>query len=172
MNKVKLGDVFSFPETVNEYATRVVAGLVITLSAIILTTQNIWLLGFLAYGFWARVLTGPTLSPMGLLATKGIIPALGNLRKTTIGAPKRFAQGIGVIFSSSALWTALSGFWLLTVWLLSILTLFATLEAVIGFCAGCWVFKYLIRWHIIPENICIQCQNLELSLSEENTVHL
>ena len=104
MNKVKLGDVFSFPETVNEYAARVVAGLVITLSAIILTTQNIWLLGFLAYGFWARVLTGPTLSPMGLLATKGIIPALGNPRKPTIGTPKRFAQGIGVIFSSSALW--------------------------------------------------------------------
>ena len=103
MNKVKLGDVFSFPETVNEYAARVVAGLVITLSAIILTTQNIWLLGFLTYGFWARVLTGPTLSP-GLLATKGIIPALGNPRKTTIGAPKRFAQGIGVIFLSSALW--------------------------------------------------------------------
>ncbi len=170
MNKKRFEEVFSFPETVNEYAARVVAGLVVALCAFILATQNILVLGFLAYGFWARVLTGPTLSPLGLLATKGIIPALGNPHKTTLGASKRFAQGIGVIFSTSALVSALWGTWIIAFWLLGILSIFATLEAVLGFCAGCWVFGYLIRWHIIPEKICIQCQNIEISLSEENII--
>ena len=157
--KTLLGEVYSFPETVDEYAARVVAGLVVALCAIILTTQNIWVLGFLIYGFWARVFTGPTLSPFGLLATKGIIPALGNPRKTTIGAPKRFAQGIGVIFSTSALVSGILGHWIIAYWLLGILAIFATFEAVFGFCAGCWGCWYLIRWHIIPEKICIQCKN-------------
>ena len=93
------------------------------------------------------------------IATKGIIPALGNPHKTTIGVPKRFAQGIGVIFSTSALVSGILGHWIIAYWLLGILAIFSTLEAVFCFCAGCWGFGYLIRRHIIPEKICIQCKN-------------
>ncbi len=35
-----------------------------------------WLIVVLAYGFVARVLTGPTLSPLGQLVTRVLTPAL------------------------------------------------------------------------------------------------
>ena len=59
---------FSFPNPVNEKAARVVAGVVLATVIAILATGAYWLLIPLAYGFWARVLTGPTLSPLGWLA--------------------------------------------------------------------------------------------------------
>jgi len=46
----------------------------------------------LAYGFWARVLTGPTLSPLGQLATRVVAPRLPVEPKLVPGPPKRFAQ--------------------------------------------------------------------------------
>ena len=148
VKKETLSGIFSFPEVVNEYAARIVALLVLGLCIIIVITENMWLLGFLTYGFWARVLTGPTLSPLGLIVTKGIIPAFGNPRKSVIGPPKRFAQAIGVLFSTSALIIAIMGHWSIS--------------------AGCWVFGHLIRLRIIPEKFSIRCQNLEFSLSQES----
>ena len=56
----------------------------------------------LAYGFIARVLTGPTLSPLGQLVTKVITPRLPFDSKPVAGPPKRFAQGVGVAFSVTA----------------------------------------------------------------------
>ncbi|EKO27284.1 PF14340 domain protein [Leptospira interrogans str. UI 12621] len=47
----------NFPDTVNEYAARSVAGLVVILSVITLFTQSIWLNLVLLYGFTARVYT-------------------------------------------------------------------------------------------------------------------
>ena len=48
----------------NEKAARLVAGVVAITGLVILATGAYWLLIPLAYGFWARVLTGPTLSPL------------------------------------------------------------------------------------------------------------
>src|SRR6185436_2816220 len=62
---------FSFPNPVNEKAARVVAGVVMVVALITLLTSAYWLLVPLTYGFWARVLTGPTLSPLGQFATRG-----------------------------------------------------------------------------------------------------
>lgn len=56
---------FSFPNPVNEKAARTVASVVLITVIVILATGAYWLLIPLAYGFWARVLTGPTLSPLG-----------------------------------------------------------------------------------------------------------
>jgi hypothetical protein len=66
---------FSFPNPLNEKAARVVGGVVAIAGVVILVTAARWLLIPLAYGFWARVLTGPRLSPLGRLAS-GVI-ALG-----------------------------------------------------------------------------------------------
>ena len=70
------GNLFSFPNPVNEYAARTVAACVLILTLI--TSLTLWLpiAVFLAYGFTARVLTGPTLSPIGLLATRVIVPSI------------------------------------------------------------------------------------------------
>src|ERR1700755_3170243 len=98
----------AFPNPVNEKAARVVAGVVLATSVAILVTGAHWLLIPLTYGFWARVLTGPTLSPLGWAAQNVIAPRLG-ARRPVPGPPKRFAQLMGAIMSSAALVLALIG---------------------------------------------------------------
>ena len=101
--KTRLQEVFSFPHPVNETAARLVAGMVVALSASIIVFEAYWLLPLLVYGFLARVLTGPTLSPMGLMASKVLAPRLNLPGKLVSGPPKRFAQTIGLLFSLTAL---------------------------------------------------------------------
>ena len=90
--------VFSFPHPVNEVAARMVAGMVVLLSLAIIAFDLPWLLFVLVYGFLARVLTGPTLSPMGLLATRVLVPLLGRTRHgpspvLPSGLPRRSGWG-------------------------------------------------------------------------------
>ena len=111
----------------------------------------------LAYGFAARVATGPTLSPMGLLATRVLAPRIGHYRPVP-GPPKRFAQTIGLVFSVAALGLYFgAGSMFVAKGVLVVLTVFASLEAFVGFCAGCFVFNLLMRWHLIPQSVCEEC---------------
>ena len=149
---------FSFPNPVNEVAARLVAAMVVVLSLAIIATGAWWLMIVLVYGFLARVLTGPTLSPMGLLATRGLVPLLGHPTRLVPGPPKRFAQTVGLVFSTTALalFLALDSMTAPRI-VLGVLTLFAVLEAGLGFCAGCFVFNRLMRWGMIPESVCREC---------------
>src|SRR3982751_6821859 len=90
---------FSFPNPVNEVSARLVAGGVVLMAVATIVFDQPWLTLVLAYGFIARVLTGPTLSPLGQLVTKVITPRLPFESKPVAGPPKRFAQGVGVAFS-------------------------------------------------------------------------
>jgi len=94
--------VFSFPNPVNDKAARTVAGVVLATVIVILLTGSYWLLVPLAYGFWARVLTGPTLSPLAWTAMNVIAPRLGEPQPVP-GPPKRFAQAMGAVMSTAAL---------------------------------------------------------------------
>ena len=152
-----INNVFSFPNPVNEFSARFVAGMVVILTIATILTQNQFVAGFLLYGFLARVATGPTLSPMGLLATRVIVPVLGNPTKLVAGPPKRFAQTIGLVFSATAFIMLMLDFVLAFQITLAILVVFAILESVVGFCAGCFVFNYLMKWKIIPQSICESC---------------
>ena len=42
------------------------------------------------------------------------------------------------------------------------LTVFATLEAALGWCAGCWAFGHLMRLGLIPEETCAACNDIRL----------
>src|SRR3954471_18113194 len=134
---------FSFPNPVNEKAARVVAGVVAVTGVVILLTGWHWLLAVLAYGFWARVLTGPTLSPLGRLAMRVVAPRLGPPRYVP-GPPKRFAQGIGAALTSVAPPLAL-GFGANTAAdvLPGALVVAASLESVFALCLGCQAFTLL-----------------------------
>ena len=150
--------VFSFPNPVNEVAARMVAAMVVALSLATILTGQSWLYVLLAYGFLARVATGPTLSPMGMLATRVLAPASGIEPRPVPGPPKRFAQSVGLAFSTTALLLYfVGGSTVAANGVLGVLTLFATLEAGLGFCAGCFVFNYLMRWGLIPESVCREC---------------
>ncbi len=154
---------FSFPHPVNEYAARLVAGMVIILILIILFTNQNVLLWVLLYGFLARVLTGPTLSPMGLLATKIIIPILGEPNKPVAGPPKRFAQLIGFTLSLLAVIAEFVLSSTITAYfIISVIGIFAALESILGFCAGCYVFTILMKYGFIPESTCEKCNNINI----------
>ena len=152
---------FSFPNPVNELAARTVATGVVLLSVAYLLTGWTWLLVVLTYGFLARVLTGPTLSPLGQLATRVIAPRLGEPRLTP-GPPKRFAQAIGLVFSATALILALSVGVPAGRIVVGLLLVAASLEAFVGLCLGCKVFAVLMRLGVIPESVCAECADVTL----------
>jgi hypothetical protein len=150
----------SFPNPVNEKAARVVAAAVAVLAAVTLATGWQWLLVVLAYGFWARVLTGPTLSPLGRFATAVAAPRLGPPRYVA-GPPKRFAQGIGAGVTTIAAICGLALGWTTAAEVLTALILvFATLESVFAFCVGCKLFGVLMTTGVIPDSICADCANI------------
>jgi Domain of unknown function (DUF4395) len=151
--------ILGFPNPVNEKAARVVAGGVVVLGVVTLATGWRWLLVLIALGFLARVVSGPTLSPLGQLATRVIAPRLGR-PKLVPGPPKRFAQAIGLVLTSVAAIAAIGfGSTVLATVLLAVLLVFATLESVVGFCAGCWLFARLMDLGVIPASTCEACAN-------------
>lgn len=151
---------FSFPNPVNEVAARLVAGGVLVLSIVELATGQRWLLIPLAYGFWARVLTGPKLSPLGQFATRVAAPRLPFAPRPVPGPPKRFAQGIGATVTTLALLSWLGGVPTLADVLVGLLIVAATLESVFGVCLGCIVFARLMRAGVFPEHVCLECADL------------
>jgi hypothetical protein len=155
-----LARMFSFPNPVNEKAARTVAFVVLLLAALALATSWYWLLIVLAYGFIARVLTGPTLSPLGRVATKLIAPRLGP-EKPVPGPPKRFAQAMGATITIAAAIAALgfSADGVADV-LLGMLIVAAGLESILAFCVGCQIFGLLMRAGLIPAEVCAECADI------------
>jgi hypothetical protein len=154
---------FSFPDPVNEVSARLVAAGVVLMSAFAIALDQPWLTAVIAYGFVARVLTGPTLSPLGQLVTKVITPRLPVAERPVPGPPKRFAQGMGVVFSLTAAVLALGfGDRAAAYVVLGLLIVAATLESVFGLCLGCKIFALLMRTGVIPEEVCERCNDLAL----------
>jgi len=158
IRSISMKSILSFPNPVNEVAARSVAGMVLALALATIFTGEPWLLLFLVYGFVARVLTGPTLSPIGLIATRLVVPILNIPEKPVPGPPKRFAQFVGLIVATVG---AVLFIWVSPVAgksVIGLLAAFAALESGFGFCAGCFVFGYLMRWGLIPASVCLACR--------------
>lgn len=133
--------VFRFPDPVDEVTARVVAAGVVLQAVVFLTVREGWLLVPLVYGFVARVATGPTLSPLGQLATRIVRPRVPVGPRPVPGPPKRFAQAIGVLFSGGAAAAWALGAPTVGVVLIAALITAATLEAVFAVCLGCIVHR-------------------------------
>jgi hypothetical protein len=149
-----------FPNPVNEKAARVVAGVVAATCALILATGWQWLLVLVAYGFWARVLTGPRLSPLGRFATVVAGPRLGAPRYVP-GPPKRFAQAIGAAVTTAAAVFALALGWTTAAEVLTaMMVVFAALESALALCVGCKIFGALMAAGLVPDDVCAECANI------------
>jgi hypothetical protein len=59
-------------------------------------------------------------------------------------APKIFAARVGFLFSMLMLVLTLSGVTIAAISTASVLVLFAFLECGLNFCAGCWVYTYIV----------------------------
>jgi hypothetical protein len=150
-----------FPNPVNEVSARLVAGGVVLLATATIAFDLRWLTVGLAYGFVARVLTGPRLSPLGQLVTRVITPALRRPARLVPGPPKRFAQGIGAAFTLTAvaLTFGYDRFDAAQV-VLAALVVAASLEAFAGVCLGCKAFALLMRFGVIPREVCEACDDI------------
>lgn len=151
---------FDFPNPVNETSARLVAAGVVAQSVLFLVVQHWWVLIPLTYGFVARVLTGPTLSPWGTIVTRVITPRVRREHRLVPGPPKRFAQGIGAAFTVGASLAWAFGSSTLSYVLIAGLTVAASLEAFVGLCLGCVMFARLMKWGLIPSTVCEACNDL------------
>ena len=161
---------FSFPNPVNEVAARTVAAGVVLLSlgTLLLSLADpgfLWLSLPIAYGFVARVLSGPRFSPLGLLATRVVAPRIGH-EKLVAGPPKRFAQGIGAAVTVLTVALVAAGYELGPQVLLGLMVVFAILESAFGLCVGCKVFAGLMRLGWIPEETCEACNDISLRVPQ------
>jgi hypothetical protein len=155
-----VSEIFSFPEHVNEKAVRIVAGTVMLVSVVGLATSSYWLFIPLAYGFVARVLAGPTLSPLARLASAVIAPRLG-APKEVPGPPKRFAQGMGAVMTTTGAVLALgAGLHGVGDAIFVAMIFAAGLESLFAVCLGCHVFALLMRVGVMPERACPECADI------------
>lgn len=151
----------NFPSEVNDTSARIVAAGAVAMAVTYSITGWGWILIPLTYGFIARVASGPRFSPMGLLATRVITPRLTSINHRILpGPPKRFAQGIGAIFSIAATVLFLVDFTVASRIVTAALAGAASLEAALGFCVGCKIFSVLMRIGVIPESVCVECSDI------------
>lgn len=150
--------ILGFPNPVNETSARVVAGGVVTMATATVVLDKPWILAPLTYGFAARVLTGPKLSPLGRFATEVVTPRIKRPAKFSPGPPKRLAQGMGLTMSATAL-TLNYGFGRkrAAYSVLGGLIGAASLEAFFGICLACKMFPALVKLGLVPEDACVDC---------------
>lgn len=154
--------VFGFPNPVDETSARLVAAGVVIQTVALLVFRQWWQLIPLAYGFVARVAAGPRFSPLGQLVTRVVSPRVGGAHPQVPGPPKRFAQAVGATFSVGAIVAWALGSPPVALGLVGFIAIAATLESVFGLCLGCVVFNRLMRWGVIPADVCVACNDLSL----------
>ncbi|MGA1321736.1 MAG: DUF4395 domain-containing protein [Ilumatobacteraceae bacterium] len=156
---------FPFPHPVNETSARLVAAGVVVMGTAYAVTGAAWLLVPLVYGFLARVSTGPAFSPLALLATKVLTPRIKTDHRMVAGPPKRFAQFVGLVFTSTAAVLWLLDFGVASRVVAAALVAAAVLESVFAICLGCIMFSWMMRLGVIPQRVCEECNNLQLRAS-------
>ncbi|HEY3445877.1 MAG TPA: DUF4395 domain-containing protein [Myxococcales bacterium] len=129
-------------ETVDEKSARGVALVVVAATALFIATPFKWIAAILAVDFFLRAFVTPKVSPLAL-GVRSLLRALRVAPKPTDAAPKRFAAGLGMVFSTSALGLWLAGLPTGALVVASVLAACATLEGAFGFCLGCWVYTLL-----------------------------
>lgn len=166
----KVTKLLNFPSEVNDTSARIVATGAVAMAAGYAVTGWAWLLLPLTYGFIARVMSGPTFSPLARLATQVITPRLSGNHKIVPGPPKRFAQGIGALFSVTASVLFLVDLPVASRWVAAALAGPAFLEAAFGFCVGCKMFAGLMKVGVIPESVCLECSDISSRLRTQGVI--
>lgn len=130
--------------TVNENQARLNAGQVFAITIAWLLTGFILLPIILTGDFLLRAANLGKYSVLNKISAL-LIKLFSIKNKPVDLAPKRFAALVGFIFSISILVLSLTGYTGAAKIISSILVVFAVLEAFVAFCAGCYVYWFLIR---------------------------
>ncbi|MGF7082105.1 DUF4395 domain-containing protein [Mucilaginibacter sp. UYCu711] len=134
--------------TINENRARMVAFLVLMLVVLCFGTANWLIAAFLLVDFALRSFYLNKFSPLAIIA--GVLIKLLQLKNKPVDrAPKRFAAFVGLSFMVMILLALLTGFITTAKAVLIVIMIFAALESLAGFCAGCYVYSYLKRFGLI-----------------------
>jgi bifunctional ADP-heptose synthase (sugar kinase/adenylyltransferase) len=128
--------------SMNENKARLTALLVLILGTIFLITGLWFIMAFLVIDFLLRANNLGKYSLLAILSD-AVIKQLKIKNKPTDRAPKRFAAGVGLVFTMGILILTLLHLDTATLLVTLVLLLFAFLESFVGFCAGCYVYSML-----------------------------
>lgn len=131
------------PERVDENMVRATAlGVILMMGAYFWTGMAIFP-AFLVLDFYIRAFTKLPYSPISWLANR-FVKGMGTQAVWIDKAPKIFAARIGLLLTLISTAAALLGLSLTAYVAGSTLVLFAFLECGLNFCAGCWVYTYVV----------------------------
>lgn len=134
--------------SVNEYHARIIAALVLLLALLFLYTAH-WLIpALLCIDFFQRAFFSGRFSLLALVAA-GIEKLFRIGYKATDQAPKRFAAQVGFLFSDMILICFVLDLTNAAIGLSVVLAVFAFLESVFAFCAGCHVYTFLRKLDLV-----------------------
>ncbi len=138
------------PERIDENKVRVTAfSVVITLGLYFLTGLAI-LPAFLAVDYYIRAFTKLKYSPLSWLSH--LVVSFFRTQPVWIDkAPKLFAARIGLLLTTTTTIAAMLGLPTLAYITGATLVIFAFLECGVNFCAGCWVYTYVV-YPLMREN--------------------
>jgi len=131
------------PERVDENRVRVTAFGVIITMGIYFMTGNAIFPALLAIDFFIRAFTRLNYSPLSWLANL-FVSSFGTQPVWIDKAPKMFAARIGFLLTTITTIAALLGLPVLAYVTGATLVGFAFLECGLNFCAGCWVYTYIV----------------------------
>lgn len=126
-------------------APRVAATITSVVLAAVLVTSSLWLLALQVAVFASAAIWGVRSSPYARLYARVVRPRLGPPADLEDERPPRFAQAVGLGFSTIGLvglLTALSGLFYVPI---AAAFVAAFLNAAFGFCLGCEVYLLALR---------------------------
>lgn len=129
---------------IDERKSRMNAALSLLVLVIYFYTLSFWWVLLLGIDFALRGFGRGAYSPIALLA--GRLVQTFRLQNGKINAgPKIFAARIGMVFCALVFLFALLQLPIAAIITAIILTLFAFLEAVFGFCMACYIYPYVLK---------------------------
>ena len=130
-------------ERVDENRVRTTAFGILTIMGLFFMTNNPVFPAILMVDFYIRAFTRLKYSPVSFLAHL-LVKALGTEPVWIDKAPKMFAARVGLLLTSLTLGAALLQLPLLATVTGATLVLFSFLECGLNFCAGCWVYTFVV----------------------------
>ena len=130
-------------ERVDENRVRTTAFGILVIMGLFFMTNNPVFPAILMLDFYVRAFTKLKYSPLSFLAHL-LVKALGTEPVWIDKAPKMFAARVGLLLTSLTLGAALLQLPLLATITGATLVLFSFLECGLNFCAGCWVYTFVV----------------------------
>ncbi len=141
-NKMSTLEIRLHESRINENVVRIVAAQVLVFSILTVITGWAVLPLYLSIDFFLRAFTG--VKPPFAWVGQQIAKSLKLEVKPIYAAPKKFAAGIGFVFSVAISVLLLSGLINTAKVVAGILVVFSGLESIFSICAGCYVYSWVV----------------------------